>query len=105
MRSIGNVLNNELICLKRTVKQLEKIVISYKKLISLMDYDIKEVEIMSDKYDIFDFRIGRRPSGKKVIEIHINLPDHYEPNEGRTYQLGFLTKENIDKINKLYGEL
>ena len=58
------------------------------------------------KYDIFEFRIGKRPSGKKVVEIHITLPPHPDSTpEHRTYELGFLTKENIDEINKLYGEL
>ena len=56
------------------------------------------------KYDIFDFRIGYRHSGRRVIEIHIKLPD-CEESINRTYFLGFLTKENIDDINKLYGEL
>ena len=57
-----------------------------------------------NKYDIFTFKIGTRPSGKKVVEIHIILePTHFGTE--RTYFLGFLTKENIDKINRLYGDL
>ena len=36
--TIGNVLNNELICLKRTVKRLKKIIILYEELIKIMDY-------------------------------------------------------------------
>ena len=58
-----------------------------------------------DKYDIFEFKIGKRPSGKEVIEIHIKLP----PIDGRkrTYFLGFLTKQNMEDLIKVYkyGEL
>ena len=57
------------------------------------------------KYDIFDFRLGKRKStGKKVVEMHIILPLHPEDLD-RTYFLGFLTKENIDEIVKLYDKL
>ena len=58
-----------------------------------------------DKYDIFDFKIGHRPSGKKVVELHIKLQFDGVGGIPRKYFLGFLTKENIDNINKLYGEL
>ena len=54
--------------------------------------------------------MGKRPSGRKVVEIHIKLPPINNTTTRkidfeRTYFLGFLTKENIDDINKLYGEL
>ena len=58
-----------------------------------------------DKYDIFDFKVGSRPSGKKVVELHLKLKFHGVGGKPRTYFLGFLTKENIDDINKLYGDL
>lgn len=61
---------------------------------------------MSSKYDIFDFRVGTRPSGKKVVEMRLIL--HQPPEavfEDHTFLLGFLTKDNIQDINKLYGEL
>lgn len=58
------------------------------------------------KYDIFDFRLGNRPSGKKVVNMYIKLPSYPESNkEDRVFILGFLTKENIDSINELYGDL
>ena len=61
-----------------------------------------------DKYDIFEFRVGKRPSGKEVVEIHIKLSpmkNTHGSEYKRTYFLGFLTKDNIDDINKLYGDL
>ena len=57
------------------------------------------------KYDIFDFRIGERNHGRtRVVNIHIKLPSHPDDPDP-TYLLGFLTKDNIDDINKLYGDL
>ncbi len=60
-----------------------------------------------DKYDIFKFRVGERNNGRtRVVEMHLKLePMNDTIIGGRTYFLGFLTKNNIDDINKLYGEL
>jgi len=57
------------------------------------------------KYDIFDFRLGkRRSTNTNVVEIHIRLPPHPDDPDP-TYKMGFLTKENIDEIVKLYDKL
>lgn len=56
---------------------------------------------MRDKYDIFEFTIGKRDStGTKVVDVWIKLPD-----EGERFHLCFLTDYQLEDLMKIKEEM